>query len=409
MQRADGVPRLGTQRIVNADDRREPSGDAEIQMRILRGQSREFFRVLLRDCAALVLKDEVRAADQDGLSVHHAGNAVRHNVLHLRMVFLVGQAALFRFLDHGVRHGVRVMLLQTRGKAQHLALVLAAEGHDLRNRRLRVGQRAGLVKDDRVGLGDGLQKAPALDGNMIAAALAHGRKHRDRHGQLERAGEIDHQNGQHLRDVPRQKICQRRSAQRIRHQPVGKTGGLVLRGGFQLLGFLDHFDDPVIAAAAHRLLHADDAFALLRDRPGVDIAARPLCHRHGFAGDGRLIDHRLALGDLSVQRDQAAGAHDDLVARLHVADGDKQLRIAGLAPDLVHVQRHGSGEIGDGLLVRPLLQNFAQPQHEHDGACRGEVAAHHRDRDCRRIEHGDRQLPMPERGQALLYVANGAV
>ena len=34
----------------------------------------------------------------------------------------------------------------------------------------------------------------------------------------------------------------------------------------------------------------------------------------------------------------------------------------------VHPQAHGGGEVGNRLLVGPLLQNFAQMQHEHNGA-----------------------------------------
>ena len=148
--------------------------------------------------------------------------------------------------------------------------------------------------------------------------------------------------------------------------------------------------DAVVPASAERLFHVYNALALFHDRPGIDIAALALRRGHGLTGDGRLIDRRLARDDLAVERNEIAGAHDHPVAGLHIADGDEQLGFAGLQPYLVDVQRHRTGQIGDRLLVRPLLQNFTQPQHEHDGACGVEVAAHHRDGHGRRVEHGDR-------------------
>ena len=377
-------------------------------MRILRGQRIKFLPLTLRNSTALVLKDKVRTADEHLFALDHAGNTVCDDILHLRMVFLVLESPLFCLLHDGIGHGVRIMLLQTGGQAQHFGLLMAAEGHDLRDLRPGVGQRAGLVEHDRIGLRHGLQKTSALDGNVIAAALAHGREHRNGHGQLQSAREIDHQHGQHLCHIARDEIRQRRAAQRIRDQTVGKARGLVLGGGFELFGFLDHAYDAVIAAAAERLFHAHDALALFHDRPGVDIAAVPLRRGHGLAGDGRLIDRRLAGNDPAVERNEIAGTHDHPVAGLHVADEDKQLRLARLEPYLVDVQRHCARKIRNGLLVRPLLQNFAQPQHEHDGARGVEVAAHHRDGHGGRIEHGDGKPAVQQGAQTCADVLDRA-
>ena len=377
-------------------------------MGILCGQGLELFVLPFRHRAALVLKDEVRAADDDLFVVDLAGDAVRNDVLHLGMIFLVVQPALSGFFHDGVRHRVRIVLFQTGRQTEHFLLAVAAEGNDLRDGRRGVGERAGLVEDDGVRVRDRFEEASALDGDMMHAALAHRGEHGNRHRQLQRAGEVHHQHGEHLRHVACDEIRQRRAAQRVGHEPVGQTGSLVLGGGFQLFGFLDHVDDAVIAAAAHCLFHADDAFALLRDRPGVDRAAGPLRHGHRFAGHGRLIDHRLAGDDFAVQRDEVARADDDFVARLDLADRDKNFRLAGLFPDLVDIQRHRAREIGHGLLVRPLLQNLAEPQHEHHGACGGKVAAHHRDGDGCRVEHGDGELPVPEGFQPFPDIFHGA-
>ena len=83
------------------------------------------------------------------------------------------------------------------------------------------------------------------------------------------------------------------------------------------------------------------------------------------------------------------GDDGDEVARLHRRDRNEHFRFARLDPDLIDIQCHRAREIGDGLLVRPLLENLAEAQHEHDGACGVEIAAHHRDSHSCRIKHGD--------------------
>ena len=242
----------------------------------------------------------------------------------------------------------------------------------------------------------------------MAGALPHGGQHRDGDGQLQRAGEVHHQHRQRLGDVAGQQIGQRRAAQRIGHQTVGQTGGLVLGGGFQLFRLLNHVNDAVVPAAAGRLVHADNAFALLGHGSGIDIAAGPLGNRHGFAGHGGLIHHSLAGYHLAVQRDQATGTDDHAVARLDVGDGGQYLGIAHLKPYMIHVQAHGSGQIGHGFLVSPLLQYLAQPQHEHDRPGGGEVTPCDGHRHGGSIQHCHGQLAVPQRFQSLLDVLHRA-
>ena len=148
---------------MDADDRRQLPVDAEIQMGICGGQRVIFLLLSLRDTTALVLKDKVGTADDDLFIFHHAGNAVGHHILHLRMVFLMGKAPPLRLLHHGVGHGVGVMLLQTGGEAEHIRFPVSAEGNNLRHLRRGVGQRTGLVEHNGIRLGHSLQKTPALD------------------------------------------------------------------------------------------------------------------------------------------------------------------------------------------------------------------------------------------------------
>ena len=206
-----------------------------------------------------------------------------------------------------------------------------------------MGQRAGLVKDDGIGVGQSLQILAALDRDMVAAALTHGGQHGQRHRQLERTGKIDHQDRDRTGRVAGQRVGHGGAQQAVRDQLVGQRGGAGLAGGFQLLGVLDHFDDLVVASVAGLLLDGHGDLAFLDDGARVDDGPLALADGLGLAGQGRLVDAGLAVQHPAVQRDNAAGVHDDGVARAHLRDRHKDLALGGLLPDAVHVQRHAAG------------------------------------------------------------------
>ncbi len=111
----------------------------------------------------------------------------------------------------------------------------------------------------------------------------------------------------------------------------------------------------------------------------------------------------------TVQRDKAAGTDQYPVAQLHVTDGNQYLRIAPLQPYLVHIQDMAPARSATDFLWGPLLQKFAQPQHEHDGAGGGEVAPNHRDGDGGGVQHRHGELAVPQGRQPLPDVLHGAV
>ncbi len=156
-QRSHDRAGLLAQRIGDADNGRELAADGEVQVRICRVEGVKALLFALGDGAGLVLKDEMRRADDDLFAVHRARNAVRDDVLHLGVHFLVRQTAVLRGADDGVRHRVREVLLEAGSDAQHFVRLAAAERDDVRNDRAGVGQRAGLVKDDGVRLGQRLR------------------------------------------------------------------------------------------------------------------------------------------------------------------------------------------------------------------------------------------------------------
>ncbi len=162
------------------------------------------------------------AANDDPPAVYRAGDAVGHQVLHLGVHLLVGQAPLLGGLNHGVGHGVGEVLLQAGGQAEHFRLLVPTEGDHLGHHGAGMGQGTRLVKDDGVRLGHGLQVFSALHGHMEAAGLAHGGENRQGHGQFQSAGEVHHQHGQGTGDIAGEQIDQGAPRQRVGHQLVGQ-------------------------------------------------------------------------------------------------------------------------------------------------------------------------------------------
>ena len=84
------------------------------------------------------------------------------------------------------------MLLQARRHTKHLIFIRIIEGDNVLHLRLSVCQGSGLIKDDGFGLGNGLHKLSALDGNLVLSGFSHSGKNRYRHRKLQSTGEIYH-------------------------------------------------------------------------------------------------------------------------------------------------------------------------------------------------------------------------
>ena len=109
------------------------------------------------------------------------------------MALAVLEPALAGGVDHGTRHRMREMLLQAGRKAQDLVLAPAIGGEHAGKTRLRLGERAGLIKHNGVGLGKRLKVLRALDHDAHLGGIAHSGHDSDRTRELERARVVDHQ------------------------------------------------------------------------------------------------------------------------------------------------------------------------------------------------------------------------
>ena len=300
------------------------------------------------------------------------------------------------------------MLLQTGGNAKDLVLCAGAERNDLHNGRGGMGQRAGLVKNDGVGVGQCLKILAALDRDVVAAALPHGGQHRQRHRELQRTGEVYHQNRDGARCVAGKRIGNGRAQQAVGHQLIGQRCGAGLAGGFQLFGVLNHPDDLVIAAAARLLLNRQGDLALLHNGACIDNSTGRLAHRLCLAGQRGLVDAGLTVQHSAIQRDHAAGMHDNSIPGADLRNRDKDLTLGGKLPDAIHIQRHAVGQIAQRLFAGPFLQQLTQPQQEHDRACGGKVTPQHRYPDGQCVQHLDLQSAVQQAAQTVPKVAHTA-
>ena len=172
---------------------------------------------------------------------------------------------------------------------------------------------------------------------MGASRLPHGGEDGQRHGQLQRTGEVHHQHRQGSCHIPSKGKTQQAPGKGIGHQLVRQIGGLALSLRLHLLRLLDHVDDLVIAALAGGLLHFQHTFALLYHSAGIDRAAGALGYRDGLSGEGRLIDGDLPLQNQTIHGDDTAGTNHHGVPRLDLGHGGQHLALGRAQPDPIHI------------------------------------------------------------------------
>ena len=141
----------------------------------------------------LILEYKVCRADDGATTLDGRSDAVRHNILDSSVTLAVLEPALARRIDHGACHRMRKMLLQASGKAQDLVLAPAIGGKHAGKTRLCLGERAGLIKHNGVGLGKRLKVLRALHHHPHLGCIAHGGHDGNGTRELECARVVDHQ------------------------------------------------------------------------------------------------------------------------------------------------------------------------------------------------------------------------
>ncbi len=217
---------------------------------------------------------ESGVADVNTLALDHAQRPLagrRIEAHHPRR----GDAARLRGRNDRLRQRMLAGLLDAGREFQHRRLVLAVRRHDRGDRRLALGQRAGLVDHQRIDPLHSLQRRGVLDEHAGAGAASDADHDRHRRGEAQRAGagNDQHADGGDQREgearlrSPRRPggESQQRREDHQRHEPAGDLVGEALDRRAAALGVGDHLHDAgssvsrptfsaVITSAPERLM-----------------------------------------------------------------------------------------------------------------------------------------------------------
>ena len=291
----------------------------------------------------------------------HAGNLRRVNFPAVSVAYRPGQGMIREMLRLG-RQGNQLLPSHGTGGSVHGEQSL--------------GERAGLVEDHRLRLGQLIQIVAALHQHALLGKGANAGKEGQRHGNHQRAGAGDYQEDQRPvnpvapvgRGQPANHGDQHRQAAHRGGVNPGKFGNELLALGLPVGSVLHQPQHPGHFGFAVRLFHLHPDQALQVHASGKGSAAHRHGLGHGFAGQRGLIHLRVAGNHHAVQGHPLAGLDDDHVAHLHLLRLHRYNRAV-----LFHVGRVGThvGQLGNGV-PRPvrgnILEHFAQliqPHYRH--------------------------------------------
>ena len=235
------------------------------------------------------------------------------------------------------------------------------------------------------------QRQPALNQNSVLGRSRKPGNDCHWHGEDERTrgGHHEHRHGTNGISTPRPGRSRKRDGRRQKHHGVSirqarHRGAGTLRGRNQT-------HDPGIRALGRAPRRRQmEGFAGVR-RSAHDVVADLLLYRHGFAGQGRLVEHRNAFHDRSVDRHHIALANDQAIARLdrlqrdffepavpkshraprhtgeerrHLPAGATLGEALEILPSGIHHRDHGGGEV------------FGEEKRRKHRECGDDVQAH---------------------------------
>jgi hypothetical protein len=226
-------------------------------------------------------------------------------------------------------------LLQRGRQAQHLVPRRAVRRHHRGERRLALGERAGLVEGDhRDACATSSASASLMRMPWRAATPGAGHDGR-RRGQPQRAGAGDDQHRHRVderlfpvtreAEAPAQQGEQRDDQHhRHEHRADAVDDALDRRLPAWADSTMRMMRASVVSAPMAVVRTTSSAFGV--DGAAGDLVAHALGHRQALAGDQRFVDLAAAFDDVTVDRDAVAGAHDDEVADHDLATGTSTRR-----------------------------------------------------------------------------------
>ena len=296
--------------------------------------------------------------------------------------------------DDGLGNRMLRGLLRRGRQTQHLGFGEAVMGGDVGDARLALREGAGLVENDGLELVGGFQSRTASEQDAQLGALAGADPNRRRGGESQRARAGDNQHGHEVEErkgnrrgrAPQEpgRKRQQGNAKHRGHEDGGHFVGQPLDGRLGALRLFDQPDDLRQHRVASNPRGAHGKAAGLVERGAEDGITGGSVHRQTLAGEHRLVERRVALGDLTVHRHLFARPHQHQIAKGHVPHRD----VHGLAV-APHAGRPGlqAHEFADGLgrlAARSCFDQAAQDDQgkDHDRGIEVDVRA-----DTKTAEH----------------------
>ena len=209
-----------------------------------------------------------------------------------------------------------------------------------------------------------LEIQPALYDGPFARGPANRAQDGERRSGSNAASSCDHDHRYGGPRVTRNQKRQRRAAQGEIDQIARQTIRRALNRRSRTLRSLHGLDDPPERRVAADLFRADFQHARLVDGSREYRRAGDLLHRHGLAGDRRLVDEGVAARDHAVHRNSTAGPDQHHIANLHFGKTSR-----GNLPRRSHLgglrqQVQQFPDCASAASHRHAFQDFGD-QHEH--------------------------------------------
>ena len=286
---------------------------------------------------------------------------------------------------------------QQRGLGE-LALVDPGSGAQLGGLAGAVGDRAGLVEQQRVHVAGCLDRATAHGEHVAPHEAVHpGDADRGEQPADRRRDEAHQQRDEHHDRLLGVGVDgERLEAHRREQEDDRETGEQDVErdlvGRLLALGSLDERDHPVDERLARSGGDAHDD--LVGEHPGAagdrgPVAAGLADHGSRLAGDRRLVDARDPLHDVAVARDDLAGHDDDLVTDVELRPGHLLERSVGVAGGSPSSRTRVLRSVSAWALPRPFRNRL------------GEVREQHREPEERGHEPGEDVLLRARRAEVL--------
>ena len=326
----------------------------------------------------VVCHHELLVADGDDVLVDLGANAMPAfllDVFDARAVDLARVGGLHRQRDGMV--GVRLGICCEGKDEIGVDARLRMDGDDVEG---AVSERARLVEDDGLSLGEGLEVVRPLHKNATLRGAADAAEKRQRHGDDERAGAAHDKECEPAQDPvrPSARAEKRRDDgedQRYddddRRVVAGEARDEVLGARLLLRGVFDKLEDAADCRFAEGFCRADGEHAGQVHTAGEYLGALFDDARDGFAGECRGVELGRAFHNNAIDGNALARLHDDLVADFHLVRVDlnkfailHNVRVVGR--DVHHVG-DGLAAFADGVALEEL--SHLVEQHNRGAFC----------------------------------------